>query len=356
MAKAQLGVAKLKSPDRFTRCSTNNSSTKPNNFFHVPHHVQQLRTLIAVRSRRDPARNRIRRFQPRKGSLLQNDLPRRPSLHRTALHRQRIIVVCTLRRPPRKLLNSCAVDQVMIELAVRSLTRVQPVVSLTETLDLCILRLAKKISPACLFPTEATSREHRPPFSILYMLLPVATPWGDCRLWHGRHILIRGTQIPRVRSRPNRHTILRDPHTSQTHSHSQDQQHRTFVHRGFPWDAPNLYSARKHKERTHYLVHSIDIEYGMTVLASVIHPRFFALAIELPSQRSSEGLCIDRRMISAGRASSIFIGYRHSRVGSSMAVTTMDVDQSDISRAVGEVFISPNHRMGARTSSTLVPR
>ena len=155
MAKAQLGVAKLavlKSPDRFTRCSTNNSSTKPNNFFHVPHHVQQLRTLIAVRSRRDPARNRIRRFQPRKGSLLQNDLPRRPSLHHTALDRHRIIVAPL--RPPRKLLNSCAVDQVMIELAVRSLTRVQPVVSLTETLDLCILRLAKKSVLLVCFPPK----------------------------------------------------------------------------------------------------------------------------------------------------------------------------------------------------------
>jgi hypothetical protein len=44
---------------------------------------------------------------------------------------------------------------------------------------------------------------------------------------------------------------------------------------------------------THYLMHSIDVEYGMTVLASVIEPRLFALAIELPSQRSSERLRVD---------------------------------------------------------------
>lgn len=65
---------------------------------------------------------------------------------------------------------------------------------------------------------------------------------------------------------------------------------------------------------THYLVHSIDVEYGMTVLALVVHPRFLAQAIEVPSQRSSEGLCIDQRMISAGRASSIFVAYRHPRI------------------------------------------
>ena len=148
------------------------SNSKPNNPFHVPHHVQQFRTLIAVRSRRDPARDWICRFQPREGSLLQNDLPRRLPLHRTTLDRQRIIVVCTVRHPPRELLNSCAVDQVMIELAVRSLTCIQPVVSLTETLDFCILCLAKEIqsrssgsqqsnltraSPAVFNPVRASS-------------------------------------------------------------------------------------------------------------------------------------------------------------------------------------------------------
>ena len=61
------------------------SSSKPNNLFHVPYHVRQSRTLIAIRSRRDLPRNWIRCFQLREGSFLQDDLPRRASLHHTAL-------------------------------------------------------------------------------------------------------------------------------------------------------------------------------------------------------------------------------------------------------------------------------
>lgn len=53
-----------------------------------------------------------------------------------------------------------------------------------------------------------------------------------------------------------------------------------------------LYQEEQPKS-THYLMHSIDVEYGMTVLASVIEPRLFALAIEVPSQRSSEWLRVD---------------------------------------------------------------
>lgn len=144
----------------------------------MPHHVQQFRTLIAVWSRRNTTRNWVGRFQPSEDSLLQNDLPCRSSFHHTALNRQCIIIARTHTPwcPPCKLLNPCAVDQIMIELAIRSLTRIQPVVSLAETLGLCILCLAVISVLVVCFLVNATSREHRPPFSIPCVLLPVTMP------------------------------------------------------------------------------------------------------------------------------------------------------------------------------------
>ena len=120
---------------------TGYSRSQANNVLHVSYHVQQLRSLVAVRSRRDTTCNWICRFQPLEDSLFQHDLPCRFPFHYAALHGQRIVVAHFMRYPSRKLLDSCTVNQVVIEFAVPSTTCVYVVVSLTETLDLGVLWL-----------------------------------------------------------------------------------------------------------------------------------------------------------------------------------------------------------------------